>query len=133
MCLTVRSSKAVNTDCIKQAWAVWTPALSPPRNHRRGFVRARTYFVIKVKADPFLVSLGCHCTELRDYVCELNKLIPHCTTNCPVTQLCNLLLFLPSSGYPGLAESIVKGISLSCMVILATCALPGSLGFVLNI
>lgn len=122
----------MNTDCIKQAWAAWTPGLSPPRNHCRGFVRTRTYFVIKVKADPFLGSLGCHCTELRDYLCELNELLPYCTTTCPVTQLGNLP-FLPSSGYQGLAVSIVKGISLSRMVILATCALPGSLGFVLNI
>lgn len=123
----------MTTDCIKQVWAAWMPGRFPPRNHCRGFVRVRTYFVIKVKADPSLVSLGCHCTELRDCLCELNKLLPHCTTNCPVTQLCDLLLFLPSSGYQGLAISIVKGIALSCMVILATYALPGSLGFVLSI
>lgn len=94
----------MTTDCIKQAWVAWTPGLSPPRNHCRGCVLARTYFVIKVKADPSLVSLGCHCTELRDYLFELNKLLPHCTTNCPVTQLCDLLLFLPSNGSQGLAD-----------------------------
>lgn len=111
---------------FKHPWMAWNFFLG---SSCRWLVGARTYFAINVKI-PFPVSLGCHCTDLRNCLCELNKLVHHWAIDRPLAWLCDA----------GCSPNVVVTLwsialwraSLRPVLILAADIPPGSLGFVLN-
>lgn len=92
---------SVNTDCV-QTGLDRQPGLS--QESRQAISRGQNILCYLGKADPSSVSLGCHCTELRNDLCGLNKLLQHCTTDRRGTPLCDILRIPPSNGYQDLAH-----------------------------
>lgn len=85
----------------------------PPGNHCRDLSGPK-HILYQGEADLSLVSLGCHCTELlRNYLCKLNKRLPHCTPQTTLWPSCVTFCCFPQatvikSWLPG----IVKGVHL---------------------
>lgn len=107
---------------FKHAWMAWSVCLGSS---------CQNLFCNQCRDFLAQVSLGCHCTDLRNYMCELNKLVHHCAIDRPVTWLCDTGCF-PHVVVTLWPVSMVKSITLSCAATLAAGVLPGSLGFALN-